>query len=87
MFDKPTLVTSHWETSDSRIVISSEVEKSFSFAIRRTMFGNGKREACYPPKTSSIAPYILGKAATNISHFSFLISHSNEPFKTLNLEP
>ena len=30
-----------------RIVISSEVEKSFSFAVWKRMFGNSKRETCY----------------------------------------
>ena len=43
-------MASDWRLGDSRlsrIVISSESEKSFSFAVRRSMIGNSKREACY----------------------------------------
>ena len=49
-------MTSGLETSDSRIVISSEALESLSFAIRWTMFGNAKRETCYL-KPSGIAPF------------------------------
>ena len=40
-------MTSGLETSDSRIVISSEALKSLSFAFKRSMSGTPKREACY----------------------------------------
>lgn len=34
--------------SDSRVVISSDSEKSLSFAVRRVMFGSPKRETRHP---------------------------------------
>ena len=40
------------------VVISSEVEKSFSFAIRRIMFVNPKRETCYPQDLRA-SPHII----------------------------
>ena len=40
-------MTSGLETSDSRIVISSEALKSLSFAFKWSMSGTPKREACY----------------------------------------
>ena len=40
-------MTSGLETSDSRIVISSEALKSLSFAFKWSMSGAPKREACY----------------------------------------
>ena len=49
-------MTSGLETSDSRIVISSEALKSLSFAFKRSMSGTPKREACYL-KPSGIAPF------------------------------
>ena len=49
-------MTSGLETSDSRIVISSEVLKSLSFAFKWSMSGAPKREACYL-KPSGIAPF------------------------------
>mgnify|MGYP007099471687 CR=1 FL=1 len=60
-------MTGDWETKrlrdqetlgSPRIVISSEVEKSFSFAIRRTMFVNSKRETCYPQNLRA-SPHII----------------------------
>ena len=48
-------MTSGLETSDSRIVISSEALKSLSFAFKWSMSGTPKREACYL-KPSGIAP-------------------------------
>lgn len=49
-------MTSGLETSDSRIVISSEALKSLSFAFKWSMSGTPKREACYL-KPSGIAPF------------------------------
>ena len=49
-------MTSGLETSDSRIVISSEALKSLSFAFKWSMSGIPKREACYL-KPSGIAPF------------------------------
>ena len=49
-------MTSGLETSDSRIVISSEALKSLSFAFKWSMSGARKREACYL-KPSGIAPF------------------------------
>ena len=40
-------MTSGLETSDSRIVISSEALKSLSFAFKWSMSGTPEREACY----------------------------------------
>ena len=48
------LVTGDWRTSDSRVVISSDSEKSFPFAVRRAMFGPPKRENRYGNTDSAI---------------------------------
>ena len=40
-------MTCDLETSDSRIIISSEALKSLSFAFKWSMSGTPKREACY----------------------------------------
>ena len=48
-----------WETSDSRIVISSVSEKSLSFAVRWSMFGNSQTGNLLSKEPSGIATYIF----------------------------
>ena len=55
------------------VVISSEVEKSFSFTIRRIMFVNPKRETCYPQDLRA-SPHIIFAAKPPPS---FLIPNSS----------
>ena len=65
------LVTSDQETkrlrdirhqiSDPHIVISSDSEKSLSCAAWRSMFGNSKRETCYPLSLGHRLIYIAAK--------------------------
>ena len=45
------------ETSDSRIVISSEALKSLSFAFKWSMSGTSKREACYLNNLRASPPF------------------------------
>ena len=58
------------------VVISSEVEKSFSFTIRRIMFVNPKRETCYPQDLRA-SPHIIFAAKPPPS---FLIPNSSRAF-------
>ena len=79
-------MTSDREMSVSRIVISSASDKSLSFAVTQSMFGNRKREACDQEFYGLRPIYTLRRFCifmrrTTISHFSFLISHSSEAFK------
>ena len=48
------LGTRRLEDVDSRVVISSDSEKSLSFALRRAMFGPPKRENCQGNTDSAI---------------------------------
>ena len=50
-------MTSGLETSDSRIVISSEALKSLSFAFKWSMSGTPKREACYLNNLRASPPF------------------------------
>ena len=50
-----------------RIVISSEVETSFSFAVWKRMFGNSKRETCYP-QCFRASPHIYSRRSR---HYKF----------------
>ena len=62
-------MTSGLETSDSRIVISSEALKSLSFAFKWSMSGTPKREACYLNNLRASPPFTKIDAERRSSAF------------------
>ena len=72
-------MTSGLESSDSRIVISSEALKSLSFAFKWSMSGTPKREACYLNNLRALPPVETSEPVEPASPLSQTIKGRHTP--------